>query len=82
VINLDDYYLHTGDQAFARQEWPVVEKDLAYLRGHTNAQHLVVTDLSNGHNWAVVTLFGTVSEYNMLYYRTSVWGAAGAGRRS
>jgi hypothetical protein len=71
--------LHTGDQAFARQEWPVVEKDLAYLRGHTDAQHLVVTDLSNGHNWAVVTLFGTVSEDNMLYCRAL---RAGAGCRS
>jgi alpha-L-rhamnosidase len=75
VIDLDYYYLYTGDQAFARQEWPVVEKDLAYLRGHTNSQHLVVTDFTNGNDWAVATLAGTVAEYNMLYYRALRAGA-------
>jgi alpha-L-rhamnosidase len=75
VNDLDDYYLHTGDQAFVQQEWPVVEKDLAYVRGHTNAQHLVVTDISNGDNWAVAPLAGTVAEYNMLYYRALQAGA-------
>ena len=43
VTNLYTYYLYTGDLGFVRQEWPVVEKELAYPRGNTNAQHLIVT---------------------------------------
>jgi alpha-L-rhamnosidase len=69
VNDLFEYYLYTGDRAFISQEWPAVESQLAYLAALTNAQHLVVTDASNGDNWILAGLTGTVTEYNDLYYR-------------
>ena len=72
---LYDYYLYTGDLDFVANEWPVVEKEFAYLRSTANPQtypqgtHLVVTNPINGMDWNVNTEVGTVTEYNVLYYR-------------
>ena len=48
VTTLYDYYLYTGDLSFVRQEWPVVQKELAYLRSNTDARHLIVTSFFDG----------------------------------
>jgi alpha-L-rhamnosidase len=56
-----------------------VESQLAYLAALTNAQHLVVTDSSNGDNWIVANLTGTVTEYNDLYCRALTGAAELAG---
>jgi alpha-L-rhamnosidase len=70
VMNLTQYYLFTGDSAFVKQEWPVVERGLLYLKGLTNAQGLFVSDSSDGMDWHYYdgALTGVVTAYNALYY--------------
>jgi alpha-L-rhamnosidase len=78
VTTLYDYYLYTGDKDLVRWGWPVVQKELAYVRNTTNAQHLVVTDASNNNSWHphdTSELSGTVTEFNALYYQ-ALRGAA------
>lgn len=71
-IALYDYFLYTGDANFLSRQWPAVQREIAYLRSHANAQHLVVTDASNGMDWHPqdgTKLTGTVTAFNVLYYR-------------
>jgi alpha-L-rhamnosidase len=70
VINLAKYYLFTGDTAFVTQEWPVVERELVYLKGLTNSQGMFVSDSSDGLDWHYYDgpLTGIVTEYNALYF--------------
>jgi alpha-L-rhamnosidase len=69
VTNLYDYYLYTGDLSFVRQEWPVAQKGLVYLRGNTNAQHLIVTTGFDGLNWHLdFPPPGTVTQVDIHYY--------------
>lgn len=65
-----DYYLYTGDLTFVRQQWPVVQKELAYLGTNTNAQHLIVTTtLIDGLNWHLdFPPPGTVTQVDIHYY--------------
>jgi alpha-L-rhamnosidase len=74
VINLAQYYLFTGDSAFVKQEWPVVERELLYLKGLTNSPGLFVSDSSDGMDWHYYdgALTGTVTAYNALYYKVLV----------
>ena len=74
VINLAEYYLFTGDSAFVQQEWPVVERELLYLKGLTNSQGLFVSDSSDGLDWHYYdgALTGMVTAYNALYYKVLV----------
>ena len=71
IINLAQYYLFTGDGAFVKQEWPVVERELLYLKGLTNSQGLFVSDSSDGMDWHYYdgSLTGMVTAYNALYYK-------------
>jgi alpha-L-rhamnosidase len=69
INDLYEYYLYTGDKAFAARQWPAVAKELGYLAAHTNAQHLLVTDASNGADWAIDLETGVVAKYSVLYYR-------------
>src|SRR5205823_4982092 len=69
ITNLYTYYLYTGDLSFVRQEWPVVQKELVYLRGNTNAQHLIVTTGIDGLNWHLdFPPPGTVTQVHIHYY--------------
>ena len=69
VTNLYTYYLYTGDLGFVRQEWPVVQNELAYLLSNTNAQHLIVTTGFDGLNWHLdFPPPGTVTQVDIHYY--------------
>jgi alpha-L-rhamnosidase len=69
VTNLYEYYLYAGDLDFVRREWSVVQKELAYLRTNTNAQHLIVTTGLDGLNWHLdFPPPGTVTQVDIHYY--------------
>jgi alpha-L-rhamnosidase len=70
VTTLYDYYLYTGDLSFVRQQWPVVQKELAFLAANTNAQHLIfTTSLIDGLNWHLdFPPPGTVTQVDIHYY--------------
>ena len=95
VTTLYDYYLYTGDKDLVRWGWPVVQKQLAYVRNNTNPQdypnapHLVVTrntplppDPPTSNSWHPhdrSNLSGTVTEFNALDYH-ALRGAARLAR--
>ncbi|MGA2830336.1 MAG: alpha-L-rhamnosidase C-terminal domain-containing protein, partial [Streptosporangiaceae bacterium] len=75
VTNLADYYRYTGDRAFVRQEWPVVQRELAWNATQLNAQGLFVTDSSDGSTWNLENLTGAETDVNALYYQALTDGA-------
>lgn len=78
VLNMADYYLYTGDLDFVRQEWPIVQKELAWSAQQVNSKGLFVTDNSDGNDWHYYdgSLNGAVTEFNLLYYQSLIDGAA------
>lgn len=77
VLNMADYYLYTGDLAFVKQEWPIVQKELTWSSQQVNSQGLFVTNSSDGNDWHYYdgSLNGTVTEFNLLYYQSLIDGA-------
>jgi alpha-L-rhamnosidase len=77
VLNMADYYLYTGDLAFVKQEWPIVQNELAWSAQQVNSQGLFVTNSSDGNDWHYYdgSLNGTVTEFNLLYYQSLIQGA-------
>ena len=75
--DLADYYRATGDLAFAKQEFPIVQRELAWNASLVNAQGLLVTDSSDGLDWDWYDgeKTGAVTAYNALYYRDLTDGA-------
>ncbi|HVW50023.1 MAG TPA: alpha-L-rhamnosidase C-terminal domain-containing protein [Trinickia sp.] len=72
LTTLYDYYLYTGDLKFVQSNWSAVRRSLGYLQGLTNSSHLIVTDPSDDADWHphdASKLTGTVTEFNVLYYR-------------
>ncbi|MEU4249987.1 alpha-L-rhamnosidase C-terminal domain-containing protein [Amycolatopsis sp. NPDC026612] len=69
--DLADYYRATGDLAFARQQFPIVQRQLGWNASRLNSLGLLVTDTSDGLDWDWYdgTKTGAVSMYNMLYFR-------------
>ena len=76
VVNLATYYHYTGDAAFVQQEWPAVQRELAWNATQVDAQGLFVTNSADGNNWHYTDLTGAQTYYNVLYYRSLVDGAA------
>ena len=68
--DLADYYRATGDLAFARQEFPIVQRELGWNASRLNSLGLLVTDTSDGQDWDWYdgNKTGAVTEYNALYY--------------
>lgn len=68
--NLADYYRATGDLAFARQQFPVVQRQLGWNASRLNSLGLLVTDTTDGLDWDWYdgNKTGAVSMYNMLYH--------------
>ncbi|MEO6085794.1 MAG: alpha-L-rhamnosidase C-terminal domain-containing protein [Umezawaea sp.] len=68
--DLADYYRATGDLDFARQQFPIVQRQLGWNASRLNSQGLLVTDTSDGMDWDWYdgNKTGAVSMYNMLYY--------------
>lgn len=75
--NLADYYRATGDLAFATQEFPIVQRELAWNASLVNSRGLLVTDTSDGMDWDWYdgNKTGAVTEYNALYYLNLIEGA-------
>ena len=77
VLGLRAYYLYTGDTAFVRQEWPIVQRELAWNASQVDANGLFVTDAGDGADWdyydSVKT--GEVTAYNAIYYKALLDGA-------
>ena len=77
VLSLATYYRYTGDAAFVRQEWPVVQAELAWNAAQLDSRGLFLTNSGDGADWdfydAVKT--GAVTEYNLLYYQALQDGA-------
>ncbi len=71
VADVAAYYLYTGDLAFARQEWPAIQRELAWNAGNTDpATGLLLTNSSDGADWDYYdgAKTGAVTEFNALYY--------------
>ena len=51
MLGLGSYYQYTGDTAFAAQEWPVVQAELAWNASQLDANGLLVTNSSDGNDW-------------------------------
>jgi alpha-L-rhamnosidase len=75
VINLATYYLYTGDTAFVRQEWPIVQRELAWNASQLSSAGLFVTTGQDNRNWNLEYLSGTLTANNVLYYQALVDGA-------
>ena len=77
LLGLGAYYLYTGDTAFATQEWPVVQAELAWNASQLDTSGLLVTDGSDGADWDYYDgdKTGEVTEYNVLYYKALLDGA-------
>jgi alpha-L-rhamnosidase len=77
LLGLGSYYLYTGDRAFAKQEWPTVQRELAWNAAQLDSNGLFVTDGSDGADWDYYdgTKSGEVTEFNILYYKALLDGA-------
>jgi alpha-L-rhamnosidase len=77
LLGLGSYYLYTGDTAFAQQEWPTVQRELAWNATQLDGNGLFVTDGSDGADWDYYdgTKSGEVTEFNILYYKALLDGA-------
>ena len=78
VLGVADYYLYTGDLAFVNQELPVVERELGWNASQVDSNGLFVTDANDGSDWDFYdgAKTGEVTEYNVLYYKALLDGAA------
>jgi alpha-L-rhamnosidase len=77
VRGLAEYYQYTADTAFAEQEWPVVQRELAWSASQVDGRGLFVTNSGDGNDWDYYDgpKTGAVTEYNALYYQTLLDGA-------
>ncbi|MCO1574532.1 hypothetical protein M8C13_02020 [Crossiella sp. SN42] len=68
--SLADYYRATGDLAFVRSQFPIVQRQLGWNASRLNSLGLLVTDASDGKDWDWydATKTGAVTRYNVLYY--------------
>jgi alpha-L-rhamnosidase len=79
VTNLATYYEYTGDTAFVRQEFPIVERELAWNASQLSGQGLFVTKPSDDRTWNNERLNGAETDVNALYYEALTDGATLAG---
>jgi alpha-L-rhamnosidase len=77
VLSLATYYHYTGDLAFVKQEWPVVQAELAWNAAQLDSRGLFITDSNDGADWDFYDAekTGAVTEYNLLYYKALQDGA-------
>jgi alpha-L-rhamnosidase len=79
VTALASYYLYTGDKAFVDQEWPIVQRELAWNATQVDSNGLFATKAGvDGADWDFYDgdKGGEVSAYNVLYYKTLLDAAA------
>jgi alpha-L-rhamnosidase len=71
VAGVAAYYDYTGDLAFVRQEWPVIQRELAWNASNTDpGTGLLATSPVTGADWDYYdgAKSGAVTEFNALYY--------------
>jgi alpha-L-rhamnosidase len=76
VRDLALYYQYTADTSFVKQEWPIVENELAWSATQVDANGLFATTNADGADWDYYDgdKTGEVTAYNALYYQTLVDG--------
>lgn len=79
VSDVGDYYTYTGDREFVAQEWPTVQREMAWELAQTNSDGLFVTTAADDLNWNIESHDGVVTFYNALYYKTLTGAARLAG---
>ena len=79
VSDVGDYYAYTGDREFVAQEWPTVQREMAWELAQANSDGLFVTTPADDLNWNIESHDGVVTFYNALYYKTLVDAAQLAG---
>ena len=72
VSDVGDYYTYTGDREFVAQEWPTVQREMAWELAQANSDGLFVTTPADDLNWNIESHDGVVTFYNALYYKTLV----------
>ncbi len=75
VAGLAEYYRYTGDADFAREQWPAVQRELAWNASHVDGRGLLIT---NGWTWHPVDgqqFEGAITADNALYFHV-LQGAA------
>jgi alpha-L-rhamnosidase len=68
VPALYEYYLYTGDAGFARQEWPLVVRQMAWDAEQVDANGLVSVNDSDNADWAGNNPSGELTYVNSVYY--------------
>jgi alpha-L-rhamnosidase len=76
VLDMYDYYLYTGDRAFVRQEWPLVQRELAWEDGQLDSSGLFSTTEADGADWDVDIHSGDYAAPSALHYQSLLDGAA------
>lgn len=81
IDNIATYYRYTGDLAFVRSEWPMIQRELAYNRAMVDSRGLLVTDGGDGLDWDYYDgpKTGAVTAYNVIYDQTLNDAATMAG---
>ena len=79
VSDVGDYYTYTGDREFVAQEWPTVQREMAWELAQANPDGLFVTTPADDLNWNIESHDGVVTFYNALYYKTLADAAQLAG---
>jgi alpha-L-rhamnosidase len=79
VLGLYDYYLYSGDVAFAQQEWPLVQRELAWENQQVDSSGLFSTNQADGADWNVNAHSGDYAAPSVLHYESLLAGAALAG---
>jgi alpha-L-rhamnosidase len=76
VLDLYDYYLYSGDRTFAQQEWPLVQRELAWENQQVDASGLFATNEADGADWNVNVHSGDYTASSVLHYESLIAGAA------
>jgi Bacterial alpha-L-rhamnosidase 6 hairpin glycosidase domain/Bacterial alpha-L-rhamnosidase C-terminal domain len=79
VLNVYDYYLYSGDQAFVQQEWPLVQRELAWEQQQVDSSGLFSINVADGADWNVNIHSGDYTAPSVLHYQSLLDGAALAG---
>jgi hypothetical protein len=67
VLDVYEYYLYTGDLAFVRSQWPLVERQMAWDAQQVDSGGLFSTTSADGSDWNVDVHSGDLTYVNGVY---------------
>jgi alpha-L-rhamnosidase len=78
VLALYDYYLYTGDRAFLTQEWPLVQRELAWENSQIDMTGLFSTTALDSADWDTNFTHpaGNYAANSIVHYESLLDGAA------